>query len=256
MKMLALLAVLISTASADTGLSYLGLCAPSWPCQASLVPFKQEIVFGYLAHTFGDRCTCLDTILKDPRPKTVRVHLTNGPCLRNQRCGKYEVFANLTVAKANRLVIRKDKKLLKQFADVAKRESEKLANSAASIKSCYVSPCLECDLSDEARQILFDIAARYFSNCNYVDSVHNRRCNKRYICEKHGANPKLTSPCISDLDGTRLQDIDLKQYLLNTQKCDIQYLWDEPFNCISGDFTDPRNRNCAQFKSYFRRFRL
>ena len=132
-----------SQASAAPALSYLGLCQKSWPCEKSLSAFKGQSVIrtGWLERTFGSKCPCAERLLNDRRPKEIRVHLSNGPCLRNKRCGPYEVFYGETIATANRKVKAGDKKLLDKFVAVAKQLDGRLAKSKGEL-TCYVSPML------------------------------------------------------------------------------------------------------------------
>jgi hypothetical protein len=90
----------LSLASADPGLSYLGLCAKGWNCKGTIQSFHRvdSITTGWLENTFSRDCRCGERILRQDKPVTLRVHLTNSPCLRNNRCGSYEVFAGETVA--------------------------------------------------------------------------------------------------------------------------------------------------------------
>ena len=136
-------AITCSVARAEVGLSYLALCHKSWPCGPSLNAFHGLPVIrtGWIEHTFGSECECAKRLLNDPRPKEIRVHLSNGPCLRNRRCGPYEVFAGETIASANRKVIRGDKRLLKKFKLVALRFKKRLVESRGGV-TCYVSRCL------------------------------------------------------------------------------------------------------------------
>ena len=72
------------------GISYLGLCHKTWECRKTLQSFanRKEILVGWLEGSFGSECACGDKILASPRPKIIRIHLANGPCLRNRRCGR------------------------------------------------------------------------------------------------------------------------------------------------------------------------
>lgn len=244
---------------AETALSYLGLCQNTWPCSASLKPFNGLPVIrtGWLEQTFGEDCKCADRLLSDPREKVIRVHLTNSACLRNKRCGKYEVFGGETVKSATQKVIQRDRKLLRKYRKVVYRFRARLKASQGGV-TCYVSPCLECDLNEPARRVLRSITNRYLPQCSHVDSVLYRPCLQGSICEKHGERPKLRSPCISDLDGIPLEEASMRTFLSASRECDLKYIWTNRFNCNAPNthkFIDPRERDCSVPTGYFGKFR-
>jgi hypothetical protein len=248
-----LLAVLLpSVFYAEVGQSYLAMCHPKWPCKASISVSKTPLVTGWLENTFAKDCPCADRLLRSRKSKIVRVHLLNGPCLRNQRCGRYEAFYGMSIAKADRLVAKRDERLLARISAIMERASVRLSKAKNLVK-CYVSACLECDLRHEQRRFLAEMAASYFPQCVIVDNPVRGRCLPGYICEKHGPDPKLKAPCIADLDGVAAEDIDVKQYLERTRQCELRYLWTHAYNCISGDkFVDPRKRDCKTAEAYFK----
>lgn len=247
-------AITCSVARAEVGLSYLGLCNKTWPCGQSLNAFAGLPVIrtGWIEHTFGSECPCAKRLLNDPRPKEIRVHLSNGPCLRNRRCGPYEVFAGETVASANRKVVREDKRLLDKFKRVALRFKKRLDESRGGV-TCYVSPCLECDLNEPARAVLHRITSDILPSCSLVDSPHGSRCIKGKTCEGHGPSPKLSAPCIADLDGKSAEEVSVSSFLERTKHCDLSFVWSVGMNCNShhGPMIDPRRRDCQKPKGYF-----
>lgn len=233
----------------DVGLSYLAMCHPSWPCKRSLDVYKPHatIVTGWLEQTFAQDCHCADRLLALPKPKVVRVHIANGACLRNQRCGQYEIFAGETIASANRKVARGDRRLLSRYTRVVKRLRERL--SRAGEVTCYVSPCLECDLNERARKVLHNITSDLLPSCRLVDSVYGRPCLRDAVCEKHGAAPRVPRPCITDTDGVRAEDIDMQRFLRVSRGCALAYVWSSGFNCLNhhqAKFVDPRKRDCQK----------
>jgi hypothetical protein len=239
----------------NLGLSMLGLCHKLWPCQESLQAFKglPRIQTGWLMQTFADDCRCGRKLLSDPRPKVVRIHIANGPCLRNRRCGQYEIFAGETVASADRKVRKKDERLLSRFKVVLAKTKALLQNAQGELK-CYVSPCLECDLSDRARQVLFGLASEYLPGCRQVDSVFSQRCLPGKVCEKHGEKPSLNAPCIADLDGVDYQKADVIGFAERFKHCEMAHLWALKLNLIDPhgtSFIDPRKRTTIPNRNYF-----
>lgn len=245
-----------SVASADVGMSYLALCHKTWSCSASLKAFTDQPVIrvGWLEETFGAKCPCADRLLKAHKPKEIRVHLTNGACLRNRRCGRYETFYGQTIASANRKILRRDKRLLRRFEVVAIRLKRRLQNAPR--VTCWVSPMLESDLDGRARAVLHSITSHHLPECRLVDSPHGRPCLENAICEGHGPAPRITSPCISDLDGVSVEQVSVRNYLRHTKGCDLRFLWSRGFNCLPPEghpFVDPRRRQCPHSSLYFRR---
>ena len=248
MRWFILLFLPLSLASADPGLSYLGLCAKGWNCKGTIQSFHRvdSITIGWLENTFSRDCRCGERILRQDKPVTLRVHLTNSPCLRNNRCGSYEVFAGETVASANRKVLRRNRRLLTKYRQVVNRFKRRLERATTPV-ACYVSPCLECDLSNKARRVLHSITARMLPDCVLVDSVYRKKCLPGVICEKHGVTPRFDQgqQCITDLDGIDGRETNLAVFKAYSKPCLMSFYWDYRYNCIRrGYFVDPRRRDC------------
>lgn len=241
---LAILVVSIfaSFSAHSQGLSYLGMCNPTWDCEESLRVWALEPL-GWLENTFGTECQCVDRFLSKPEDKVIRVHLINSPCMRNKRCGRYEVLYGETAASASRKVVRDNKRFMSRFNRVLERFKERLSKATGNVK-CYVSPCLECDLYERARRHLADIVSAAVPSCTIVDNPFRRRCLPGYVCEKHGEDPKLSAPCVVDLDGIDAADVEINKWLAKYQHCDLRFIWNTWMNCISDKFIDPRKRVC------------
>ena len=254
MKLLiTLLCALVASSAYGQGASLLGMCHPDFKCDSINRMFvgQEVIVTGWLENTFGTTCSCADSLLNDPRPKIVRVHIMNSPCLRNKRCGPYEVLYKESVASASTQFGRGRGKAVEKF----KRSLKRLKARLAGVKdlTCYVSPCLECDLNERARRFISSVVLDALPDCRLVDSVYRQRCLPGAVCEKHGDKPRVTKPCIVDLDGIDGRDVDLKQYVESYKECDLVYYWEPWMNCIKGSFKDPRARRCEN--DNFRRVR-
>jgi hypothetical protein len=257
MRWFILLFLPLYVANAEAGLSYLGLCAKGWNCKGTIASYNrvEQINIGWLENTFARDCRCAKQILNQDKPVTLRVHLTNSPCLRNNRCGSYEVFAGETVASASKKIARRNRRLLTKYRAVVKRFKKRLDNAKAPV-ACYVSPCLECDLSAKARRVLFTLTARLLPRCTLVDSVYRRRCLEGYICEKHGQMPVFDEgqQCIADLDGVDGKTTNLPVFKSYTKQCLMRYYWEYAYNCIRrGIFVDPRKRDCHYSSKYLRK---
>jgi hypothetical protein len=231
--------------------SYLAMCHRQWNCKAQEVAWLARgfAITGWLENTFGQTCECADRLLQLDIPKTIRVHLINSPCMRNKRCGRYEVLYNETAASASRKVMRGNRQMMRKFNKVVEAFRRRLEQAKGAV-TCYVSPCLECDLYEPARRRLADIVSAAVPSCTIVDSPYRRRCLSGTVCEKHGENPRVNEPCIVDLDGIDGATIDVGSFVERYKSCDITYYWEPWMNCIRGEFKDPRSRNC-KYKEEF-----
>jgi hypothetical protein len=249
--MRALLVLLALTAVVEAQApSLLGICHKDFNCSGveSLYAGQDKLIVSWLENTFGTECKCLESLLNDARPKIIRAHLIQSPCMRNKRCGRYEALWGYTAASANRAVKNPRSRLRKRFAIILERFRQRIQGKEL---TCYVSPCLECDLNGRARGMLADIVSANLPMCNVVDNPYRQRCLPGYTCEQHGVNPRLSAPCIVDLDGIDGTTIDLKKWVAKYQHCDLSFYWELWMNCIRGDFTDPRKRNCRYPVSLF-----
>jgi len=239
--------LLVGTANAQ-GVSYIGFCNPTWDCDATLKTFRNRpAVVGWLENSFGNRCVCADRILREPtREKIIRVHLANSPCLRNKRCGSHDLFFNHTVKTANQEIKRPRSRLRKKFNRIVTRFAERLAAARGAV-TCYVSPCLECDLDDKSRKILLGIVRQRLPSCVPVDNPFGADCLRGFVCEKHGPDRPKREPCIYDFDGTEAESvIDLRQTARETRACDLRFYWSHWMNCntMGGAFVPPMEREC------------
>lgn len=253
MRVLLLVFAVISNTYAQAP-SFLGLCHKTWNCDATIEFYASSkvIVTGWLENTFNGVCDCADKLLSDARDKIVRVHLVNSPCMRNKRCGKYEVLYNHTKASGSRLFTQRKGRGYKRFLNTLLRIKTRFDNAVGPL-TCYVSPCLECDLNVRARRVMADLVSAALPNCYLVDNPYRQRCIRGTICEKHGATPGVTKPCIVDTDGTDGTTIDIKKWVDDYNDCDLRYYWETWMNCIRGDFIDPRKRDCIYDVSMFNR---
>ena len=253
MKLILVVGIALLTPPAyGQGASYLGLCHRTWDCRGMMKTWTEHgvIVTGWLEGTFADDCKCADKLLNDARAKIVRVHIMNGPCMRNERCGRYEAFWGYSIPKANRDVRRWKGRVVKRFKKAVTKLKQRLKNSKGDL-TCYVSPCLECDLNEAARRVLLAYVSVHLPNCILVDNPYGRRCLRGTVCEKHGSNPVIDKPCIVDLDGIDGKYVNMKKWVEQYKHCDIAYYWEPWMNCIKGKFVDPRKRSCKVIHKLF-----
>jgi hypothetical protein len=250
MRVLLVLLALMGVVEAQAP-SLLGVCHPQFNCRGveELYKGQDKLIIGWLENTFGTKCKCLEPLLNDPRPKIIRAHLIQSPCMRNKRCGRYEALWGYTAASASRAAKNPRSRLRKRFAKTLERFRQRIEGKEL---TCYVSPCLECDLYEPARRELTNLISAAVPNCNIVDNPYRRRCLSGYTCEKHGISPRLSAPCIVDLDGIDGTMVDMRAWVAKYQHCDLQFYWEFWMNCIRSDkFVDPRKRNCRYPMSTF-----
>jgi len=244
MRILVVLLAFIASAQAQ-GTSYIGLCNSTWDCSKSLATWRnRSIITGWLEDSFGKQCECANTILQQKKHKIIRVHLANGPCLRNKRCERHDVFYGYTIASANRAAKVPESRLRKRLDALAIKLKQRIKQSKGSL-SCYVSPCLECDLHGTARRYLVNAVSVHLPSCIIVDNPLKSSCLRGTVCERHGINPNLRVPCIADLDGTEAKTlVDLIRFYNNTKHCDLRLYWSSWMNCNSDVWNYPSKRDC------------
>jgi hypothetical protein len=226
--------------------SLLGMCHKKWNCERTEALFKSTITTGWLENTFGTECACADKLLQSSKPKVIRVHLVNSVCMRNRRCGRYELLYGETKASASRKINRGDARILGGFNAILERAAKRIESSKGNLQ-CYISPCLECDLNASARRVLFTAVSARLPNCVLVDNPHRQSCLKGYVCESHGAHPEVRKPCIVDMDGSDGRFIDVNSWVEKYSSCDLRFYWEPWMNCntaVGGRFVDPRKRVC------------
>jgi hypothetical protein len=233
----------------NLGASYLGMCHKDWPCEKSLKVFDGLEVkrVGWLHMTFGPpQCPCAQRFLELSGEKEIRVHLTNGTCFkeRGRICGPQEPFRSLSILEASRKLERNNPQLIDRLELSWKRLKPLLRKAEAAGVKVYLSPCLECPLSQKARRRMISLASEMFPGTIMVDSVLTQRCLKGSVCEKHGARPRVKSPCLVDTDGISFLDIDISRFTASAASCDIGFLWSRGMNLLpeKKGFIDPRKR--------------
>lgn len=243
--------MLFSNVALAQGASFLALCNTTWDCRKTLQTFSNSkvIVTGWLERSFGTSCPCADKILAAKKPKVVRIHLANGPCLRNRRCGPQEVFFGRSLAQTKRLLDSRPEAVLSRFRRVIPLTQKRLAK--ASNTSCFISPVLESDFTARHRLLFLNIAKESFPGCSIVDNPLHYPCIKGFTCEKHGDNVRLKAPCIVDMDGVDGSKVDLKRFRKVSRAC-LRLYWEPWMNCLrDGKFVDPFKRNCKFKKERF-----
>lgn len=190
-----------------------------------------------LWNTFGTNTACYNRMVGMPNFQEVEIHLTNGPCQRNRRCGKYEfVF---------------DPRNPAAFSAYAEDAYRKLIPQLRPEDKCLVSPELEGNQPANVREQMMHLTYSAFKGrCFVVDNPLKgpyRALPGTYF-EQHGARPQLNAPCVYNNDGTELKPAAVKQTIWDYAQCEMAAYWVAKDNCNVGSrFIDPRarpTRNC------------
>jgi hypothetical protein len=233
----------------NLGASYLGMCHREWPCDRSLKVFEGLEVkrVGWLHMTFGPpQCPCAQKFLGLPGKKEIRVHLTNGTCFRERGrvCGSQEPFRGLSLIAASKKLERSNPQLIHRLKKSWQGLKPLVLRAEESGGKVYLSPCLECPLSQKARRRMFTLAGDMFPGSILVDSVLTQQCLPGSVCEKHGASPKVKPPCIVDTDGIDFRGLDLSRFKGSAELCEMGFLWSRGMNLLPEEgFIDPRRRS-------------
>jgi len=205
---------------------------------------------GYLVGTFDDDAQCLQRIVATNKLKSARIHLLNGPGLRNRALGAYEPHRRHTVATFSAAVERGDKDVTTAIAERAK----KIESITKGKLRCLLSGVLEHDLSTKAAAKVVEILRANAPSCRVVNNPVSLRAAvlPNTIHELHGEKPSLKAPCVVSLDGIRAVAVDMPAYLKRYQHCEQIFVWDQELNCrVEGAFIDPRLRKACPTKQQF-----
>lgn len=231
----------------NVAVGYYAIQHSAWPCQKSLAVFDGVKVkrLSFLWNTFGMDNSCAKRFLSLPGPKEIEIHLINEVCMKWGRCGKYEVGGGLRANEFQSALLARKPKFLKSLRDYFIGAQSFLRRNLKSDTTCYISPGLESNLNKEAAQILMREARAAFPMCKMVWSPTgaNSAILPDTILERHGVRAQLSAPCISNLDGEDMYEVDIPKYLGRYSQCFQAHLWTARFNLLShGAFVDPRNR--------------
>ena len=237
----------------------------------------QVLNIAFLYHTFGHNYDCIKTLMQDPRLSKLEIHLINEPCHRNRRCEKHEFLASVSSPqKYDQLLRARDAKLKARFDKYVERLQALLAGYLQPTTQCYISPGLESNVGDRAAKVLVRWAREAFPQCKIVWNPLKPKGPARAVgadlVEGHGPAPKLSGPCIANLDGTDVNFPERTSTMVKTHvegqpknwvnsgaalqsylneygnKCELAFVWTVEDNCNnSGDtsgFKPPLTRQC------------
>lgn len=243
---------------------------PDFPCKAFMTAMERlpEWHIAFLFNTFGTDYSCINAMIADSRLKSLEIHLINEACHRNKRCGSYEFLYNYKSVDAYNIAWEKKNPSLIRAYKKYVRPMQKMVGTLSQETQCYISGGLESNLKNRAARNMIAVTRELFPTCKIVwnplkqsnSSVTLPR-NGADVIEGHGANPGVSAPCITNLDGTdidfpdrpsfdRKNNVDAGQELQKhiqkfANKCELAFLWISEDNCnYHSSFIDPRKRSC------------
>ena len=268
--------------SSDPGLTNIGyapfnLTANNFNCDGFFESTKslKELHIAFLYNTFGNDFSCLERLLQDDRLKTLEINLINEPGHRNNRLGKYEFLYGVgSVRKFDSLMRNRDPNLRKKFLQYVTPLKEFILPRLRPQTSLLINPGLESNLSDVGGRVLVQWSRDEFPDSrivwNPLRASNKRRKNTRAdFIEGHGLFPKISSPCVYNLDGTDVayphrpalgqlsyQEGQNKNWIQSgpplrqlleqyANACEVVFLWTAESNGLdykAGGFVDPRRR--------------
>ncbi|MCX5789604.1 MAG: hypothetical protein NTX64_14030 [Elusimicrobia bacterium] len=221
------------TVAGNLGISLMGVQSAHFNCDAALAAFGDgPIRFGYLETSFGSSRECLNRLFASPNFQAVRVHLWNGPCVRNGSCDSSEVLHGETEASLNAKLKANNKALVDKLTNDAQRVHDYLATQLRSGSQCYVSGILEHDLSGEAAKNLTALLKPIFSGLCTLDNSPDgagARGVGAPVEEWHTATPGVHGRCIVDSDGNEWAEN--PAFSVQYASCDLALMWDGYSNC-------------------------
>lgn len=183
--------------------------------------WKQGLALGVLAGTFGNVEPALKQMLNTGKIPAVRVHLSNGPCERNNQCDITEPTAT-------------------DFPILCKRAAmvQNLAIAYPKVRF-YISPRLEHDVTNAVLiKRWLHMLDRVAPKCVAVLSVYKGRTSPEALIERHGEGARAN---IISTDGISLHDCDWKTYRRGAKQ--IAFAWTPECNLReTGQFVPPRQR--------------
>jgi hypothetical protein len=214
----------------------------------------------FLWNSFGNSYSCLDSELNNPKVNLVEVHLVNGPCIRDKRCGSYEYFSTYTTTTLAQGISNSDPSVIAEFKNAATNLATYLLPKLREGVSCYINPVLENNLSEEQLSTVVSWISPIFQNrCSFVWNPEGAEpglpATGTTISEGHGANPSfVNNQCFANPDGATITTLSQWTSYLSKygSSCVQAFTWTPNDNCLTPNapFLDPRSRTCSDISEY------
>ena len=239
-----LLTAYIALAQSTTrvvGYDYLAAQHKLFNAKKAIEFIPNNSALGTLDVTFGDSITPIRDLLNSRKFIFYRVHLINGPGLRNGVAAQNEITYGYNVSSFNSAVVARNPRIInyvKRRTIIYKNLQEK---EFVDIKFA-VSPMLEHNLSTAAYRVLADTVKSVWPSIQLVNNKLEGD-GETYLGswrEHHGQNPR-DNVQISSLDGEDGTDINVPKWLQETAAEKYTFMWSRSYNCRdqADNFTPP-----------------
>lgn len=237
------------------GEDYYALQSKYWNVPSSLLdPLLPPKGYGILDTTFGTDLTPVKVLLATLSPDKFRIHIINGPCIRNGNCGPYEIGYKWSKAAFDNAIKAHDKRIINPFVTRLLLYAQLISQFPGT--QFYISPELEHDLSIQSWHILADYVHTTIPSGILVNSPDGGVAIDHYLgalFERHGDHPQPDAD-INSLDGVSASQIDIDAWrnrILAAPHIQLAFLWIDLFNCRTDVFQDPRVRQSCPLPTTF-----
>jgi hypothetical protein len=260
----------------NIGYASFNITSPQFNCDGFISELNRlsSIHVSFLYNTFGNDFSCLERVVKLEKLKSLQIHLINEPGHRNSRLGSYEFLYSISTPKLyNSLILQENVELKNKFIEYVKPIQNFIDTQVSASTEVIISPGLESNLTSSAGKIIVNWTRELFPNRRISfnqypnNSLAQLQTNSDFV-ESHGLFPKLTSPCIFNLDGADVsfpnrmalgeksyREGQVKNWIQSgsplfqlyeqyANLCEYVFIWTAESNGLAdGAFVDPRQRN-------------
>lgn len=223
------------------GYDYLAAQQRNFSVQEAIKYMPSNSALGTLDVTFGSDLAPIRALLGSGRFSHYRLHLVNGPGLRNSVQEKHEITYGYNIRSFDS-ALRTNKPAIINNIKARTAIYRSLSAEFPSVKF-YLSPLLEHDVSEGAWRNAANAVLSIWPEVRLVNNPMSgwNGSYKGSILERHGAKPG--SAAISSLDGEDATDINVPEWLKRTAANKITYVWSRSYNCRhQGNFVPPSKR--------------
>lgn len=240
--LLLLLAPLTSVAEPIMGADHLALLSPFYGSEELRKDPPEAL--GVLWRTFGTDLKPLETLLETRKVKFLRIHLLNGPGLRNNQLAPNETLSGLSLKKFRRALSARDPSLLELVRSEARSVCEYLAQKFPHV-TVLCSPMLEHNLSPTEFQILEEVVREAAPSVTIVNNpVRESALPKSQTLREFHGFPTAEAELIS-LDGSEFSSTP-EHYARRFPNSKIVFWWTKEMNCRKpGPFIAPSARTAC-----------
>lgn len=239
-----------------TGQDTLALNLEKFDAEKASKFFNRGAPLGVLDNTFSANVSHSRRSLTLLAPNYFRVHLINGPCIRNGNCGRYEIGYGYNKTTFNAALEKRAPKILKYLRERTAVWRQVASESPST--TFILSPGLEHDWTQAAFTVAADTVLGVYPGVQLDNSPDGGAYAGRYAgawVERHGTNFQPDADIVS-MDGAEGTDISINAFNKRVQaspRLKIAYTWSRVYNCRDQNpkWTDPRARKSCPGASQF-----